>query len=89
MSELDLLRKDGVQTSLAFGFYDRSMDSKHRRVGVDMGKSDMLAIVCLLIDKGIINEKEYREYLRLAANREVAFREAEVAKQTGKSFTFC
>lgn len=77
----------GVQTSLAFGFFDRSMEPKHIRTGVDMSKSDMLGLVCLLIDKGLFTSEEYIEYTRLAANNEVRMREKEASAQTGKSIT--
>ena len=52
---------------------------KHLRVGVDMTKSDALGLACLLIDKGVFTEAEYIEYMRLAANQELAMREDEVA----------
>lgn len=45
---------------------------KHLRVGVNSAMSDMLAIVTLLIDKGIITEEEYVERVRLAMNEELA-----------------
>lgn len=67
----------GVQSSIAFGYYDRSMEPKHARTGIDMQKSDTLGLVCLLIDKGIFTRDEYMEYMRLAANKEVDMREKE------------
>lgn len=65
----------GVQTSIGFGYYENSIKPKHLRVGIDMSKADMLGLVCLLIDKGIFTEDEYREYIRLSANAEVKQRE--------------
>lgn len=99
MSELDRLKAHdlglsyeealhGVQTSIAFGFFERAMEPKHMRVGVDMSKSDALGLVSLLIDKGIFTGDEYVEYIRLAANVEVAQREEQITTTTGKQFIF-
>lgn len=78
----------GVQCSIAFGFYERSMEPKHMRTGVDMSKVDALGLACLLIDKGLIGGVEYAEYLRLAANLEVVNRQEEAKHQTGKEIIF-
>ena len=45
---------------------------KHLRVGLNLSKADMLALVLLLIEKGIITEEEYVEAVRLGANEELA-----------------
>lgn len=47
-------------------------EPKHMRTGVDLSKSDQMGLVCLLIDKGVFTEDEYTEYMRLAANDELA-----------------
>lgn len=78
----------GVQTSLAMGFFDRSMEPKHARVGIDMSKSDMLALTCLLLDKGIFTREEYLEYIRLAANLEVKQREVQASDARGLQVSF-
>lgn len=48
---------------------------KHLRVGHDCRASDHMALVSLLIEKGIITEEEYAERVRLALNDELAGRE--------------
>jgi hypothetical protein len=55
----------------------RSSEPKHMRVGIDMTKADMIGLAMLLIDKGVFTEAEHIEYMRLAANEELAMREAE------------
>lgn len=70
----------GVQSAIATDLAEgrtSAVEPKHLRVGVDMSKSDMLGLTCLLIDKGIISQDEYLEYMRLGANTELAMREAE------------
>ena len=68
----------GVQAAIAFDIGRGSTAStpKHLRVGVDMSKADMLGLAMLLISKGVITEEEYIEHMRLAANEELAMREA-------------
>lgn len=78
----------GVQTSIASGAYDRGMEPKHMRTGVDMTKADMLGLACLLIDKGVISNDEYVEYIRLSANMEVAMREEDISQKTGLKVTY-
>ncbi len=68
----------GVQTAIAFDMTQGSTAStpKHLRVGVDMSKADMMGLTMLLISKGVITLDEYTEHMRLAANEELAMREA-------------
>jgi hypothetical protein len=79
----------GVQAAIAFDMSSGKTATlpKHLRVGIDMQKADMLALVCLLIDKGIMTPEEYDEYLRLAANTELHTREQEHAR-IGSSIKF-
>ncbi len=67
----------GVQTAMAVDIAagKRATEPKHLRVGIDMSKSDMLGLAMLLMDKGVFTSEEYVEYMRLAANEEVAMRE--------------
>lgn len=57
------------------GPLDKYQD-KHVRTGIDLSKVDMHGLACLLIDKKLITQEEYLEYLRLAANTELAQEEA-------------
>lgn len=77
----------GVQTAIG-QFYHRAMEPKHMRTGVDASKADMLALTCLLIDKGVFTIEEYEEYCRLAMNAEVAMREKEISAKTGLGVSF-
>jgi hypothetical protein len=76
----------GVQTAIAYAMEKggTATEPKHLRVGIDMEKSDMLGLVELLIAKGVFTSAEYLEYVRLAANEELAMREAEY----GGKFSF-
>lgn len=69
----------GVQTSIAFDMENggKATQPKHMRTGVDLSKSDQMGLARLLIDKGIFGIEEYMEYMRLAANDELAMREKE------------
>lgn len=53
----------------------KKFDPKHMRVGVDLSKSDTMGLASLLIDKGVFTLEEYTEYMRLAANQELAMEE--------------
>ncbi len=50
---------------------------KQMRVGIDLTKSDMSALVRLLIEKGVFTEVEYYGALATAAEKEAADCEAE------------
>lgn len=52
-------------------------EPKHLRVGVDMRAADAAGLARLLIDKGLFTLEEYIEYMRLAANEELARRRGE------------
>jgi hypothetical protein len=69
----------GVQTAIKFDMDQggKATEPKHMRTGIDMSKSDQMALVSLLIDKGLFTLQEYEEYLRLAANSELHTRERE------------
>lgn len=65
----------GVQSVKAFeeaNDFSGGMTPKHLRTGLDLRAADMMGLACLLIDKGIITEEEYMEYMRLGANTELA-----------------
>lgn len=76
----------GVQSAVSFR---DAVDgySKHLRTGIDLSKAEQFGLACLLIDKGIITEEEYVEYMRLGVNTEVANAEEEAAK-TGLNVKF-
>lgn len=69
----------GVQTGVS---HRDGVDgyAKHLRTGIDLSKADMFGLACLLIDKGIITDEEYCEYMRLGVNTELANMEEEAAK---------
>jgi hypothetical protein len=69
----------GVQTAIKFDMDQggKATEPKHMRTGIDMSKSDQMALVSLLVDKGLFTWPEYEEYLRLAANSELRMRERE------------
>jgi hypothetical protein len=75
----------GVQSAIQYemsravnrGEDEGDTSPKHMRVGIDMSKADQSGLAKLLIDKGIFTLGEYLEYMRLAANNELAMREAE------------
>lgn len=69
----------GVQTATAADMVmgGKAMEPKHMRVGIDLQKADMLGLIELLIAKGVFTKEEYMEYIRLAANEELAARQDE------------
>lgn len=75
-----------VQSAIAFKMEkepEGATTPKHLRVGIDMSKSDMLGLVMLLMNKGVITEDEYEEYVRVAANEELAMHEDDINKRYG------
>lgn len=71
----------GVQSAVRFEMQMKNMDNddnpalnmlKHLRVGVDMRAADMGGLAALLIAKGVFTQAEYTEYMRRAANEELA-----------------
>lgn len=69
----------GVQTAIAhdMNLGRKATEPKHMRVGIDMQKAETAGLVSLLIAKGVFTMDEYLEAMRLAANSELAMREAE------------
>jgi hypothetical protein len=65
-----------------------AVEPKHMRTGIDMSKADMLGLAALLMDKGVITHDEYVEYMRRAANQEVAMREEEAFQKYGRRISF-
>lgn len=56
-------------------YYEGECSPKHLRVGIDLSKAEQWGLVKLLIDKGVFTLAEYREYMRLAVNEELAAEE--------------
>jgi hypothetical protein len=83
----------GVQSCIRFemsknGFpndgHNRIVDMlKHLRVGTDMRAAEAGALAALLISKGVFTELEYTEYMRVAANEELARYEAHCREKYG------
>lgn len=56
-----------------FGHAEKSkFEPKHIRTGIDLSKAEQMGLASLLIDKGVFTREEYGEYMRLAANTELA-----------------
>lgn len=60
---------------------------KHLRVGIDSAKSDHGALVKLLIDKKLINEDEYYDYLIEFMQREKHSYEEMLSEKLSKKIT--
>lgn len=81
----------GVQSAIGFEMGKKGLDPdqgvgrelKHQRTGIDMQKSDLLGFAELLISKGVFTVNEYVEYMRLAANTELAMHEEKMRKEYG------
>ena len=70
----------GVQCAIGYEIeteYGNAATPKHMRVGIDLSKAEQCGLARLLIDKGLFTIEEYIEYMRLAVNHELAYREAE------------
>lgn len=69
----------GIQTAIAYdmGRGRKTTEPKHMRTGIDLSKAEQGGLAMLLVDKGVFTWQEYAEYMRLAANHELAMREAE------------
>lgn len=50
----------------------KKFEPKHIRTGLDLRAADAMGLASLLIDKGVFTLEEYQEYMRLAANEELA-----------------
>lgn len=63
----------GMQSGVGWEHEQGSRDKepKHLRTGINSCFINAAAMFALLVDKGIITEEEFDEYLRLAANDEV------------------
>jgi hypothetical protein len=75
----------GVQSGIAYKLDDAwdGASPKHLRVGLDARAAEHGALVSLLIDKGLIDEREYLEYMRLGVNEEVARMQEELTAKHG------
>lgn len=67
----------GVQSAIRYeidqrGMRDPQTEHKHLRVGIDARAADAMGLAKLLMDKGVFTGEEYAEYMRLAANEELA-----------------
>lgn len=78
--------QSGIAACMSVGW--RGAEPKHLRVGIDTQKSDMGALVGLLIKKGVITEEEYAEAILDGLKNEVAGFENLFEEITGKSATF-
>lgn len=67
-----LIKSRGHYPSSESVMSDDFASPKHLRVGIDLRASDAAGLARLLIDKGLFTEEEYVEYMRLAANEELA-----------------
>lgn len=78
-----------MQTGVAFEQSHGGHDGtpKHLRVGVNTCKCDHAALVCLLVDKGIINRKEYFTAMREMMRREVETYRQRIKESTGTDIT--
>lgn len=81
----------GVQTAIKFRLDNEPQTDpqrsfagpKHLRTGVDMRAADARGLAALLIDKGVFTLAEFTEYVRLAANEELADYEDRARKLFG------
>jgi hypothetical protein len=78
----------GVQSAIAFEintFGDKAAgaDHKHLRVGLSMTLVDSSSIAMLLMQKGLITEREYLEAIALGAEAELARVTAALQSKTG------
>lgn len=70
----------GVQSAIKYEAEQRkainprnmSEELKHLRTGIDLRAADHMGLATLLLDKGVFTIEEYLEYMRLAANHELA-----------------
>lgn len=77
----------GLQSAIAYDPDNRDLEAKHMRVGIDMQKADLFGFAQLLMDKGVFTLEEYIEYMRLAANTELATREEELSEKFGTNIS--
>lgn len=78
LAELDAITQEyrafmhGMQTGVALMMQHNPSETspKHLRVGINSALSDQGALSKLLIQKGIITEREYLEAIRAGAKRE-------------------
>jgi hypothetical protein len=73
----------GLQSAIAYDPENKDLEPKHQRVAIDMQKADTMGLATLLIEKGVFTLEEYIEYMRLAANTELANREEELSDKFG------
>jgi hypothetical protein len=69
----------GIQSAIAheIGLGRKVITPKHMRTSIELSRADQGGLALLLIAKGVFTAEEYAEAMRLAANTELAMREAE------------
>ena len=69
----------GIQSAVAheIGLGRKVITPKHMRTSIELSRADQGGLALLLIAKGVFTAEEYAEAMRLAANTELAMREAE------------
>lgn len=76
----------GLQSGVAFMMGHggaKSCEPKHLRVGVNAAMSDQGSLAKLLIDKGLLTEREYYTAMAEGMERELASYESSVQAVTG------
>jgi hypothetical protein len=69
----------GIQSAFdhEIGLGRKVITPKHMRTSIELSRADQGGLALLLIAKGVFTAEEYAEAMRLAANTELAMREAE------------
>src|SRR6267142_2757170 len=69
----------GIQSAIAheIGLGRKVITPKHMRTVIELSRADQGGLALLLIAKGVFTAEEYAQAMRLAANTELAMREAE------------
>ena len=69
----------GIQSAVAheIGLGRKVITPKHMRTSIELSRADQGGLALLLIAKGVFTAEEYAQAMRLAANTELAMREAE------------
>jgi hypothetical protein len=78
-----------IQTGVAvtMGMGDEGHTPKHLRTGLNLALCDHGSLVRLLIDKCIITEEEYQQYVQKGLESEVKDYERRIGRATGKKVT--
>lgn len=78
-----------IQTAIGFlmnvGPRFAPTETKHLRVGIDLGKADQAGLVTLLMKKGLFTAEEYRDAIADAAEQEADRYEKELQRAMGST----